>query len=260
MNFLPIAAVFILVIPIILIAGLIKQIGKRCDFYEYIILSSGSVLLSILLFLGLYSWKVGQSVFDTIWNYFRRAFINGPVNGKQILTIYHQWGIFENFTTAEQLADFVIGQIKVTVPAAILLFSLIYGVFLFLIIRVITKKLASPVPAVPAFENWALPRRVALGLLLLLLGFILVNSIGNANVEAAQYTTTVLISFMFSITGLSVVWFFLKAGQVPTPLRWLLAIIIFVLLGFALPILGIVDHFLHLRIRYKYKFRTMDGE
>lgn len=259
MNFLPIAAVFIFIIPIILIVGLIKRIGKKSDFYEYILLSSGSVLFSILLYLGLYSWKVGQSAFDTIWNFFRQAFVHGPVNGNQMLAIYHQWGVFENFTTAEQLADFLIGQMRMNVPAAILLFSLIYGVFLFLIIRLIISKLASPVPAVPAFENWTLPRRISLGLILLLLGFFLVNALGIANVEVAQYTITVLISFLFSIIGLSVVWFFLKAGRVPSPLRWLLAIIVYLILGFVLPILGIVDQFIHLRIRYKNRFRTTNG-
>ena len=50
MDFLPIAALFIFIIPIILITGLIKRIGKRSDFYEYILFSTGSVLLSILLF------------------------------------------------------------------------------------------------------------------------------------------------------------------------------------------------------------------
>lgn len=259
MDFLPIAALFIFIIPIILITGLIKRIGKRSDFYEYILFSTGSVLLSILLFLGLYSWKKGQTVFDTVWSYFRQIFVNGPVNGSQMLDVYHQLGLFENFTTAGQLADFLIGQMKMMVPAAILLFSLIYGVFLFLIIRIIIRRLDSPVPVVPAFEHWTLPRRLFLGLILLFLGFFLVNALGIANVEAAQNTMTVLISFLFSITGLSVLWFFLKAGRVPSPLRWLIAIIVYLILGFALPVLGIVDQFIHLRIRYKNKFRTTNG-
>ena len=157
MNFLPIAAVLILILPIVLIAVLIKRVGKRLEFFEYMVLSAGSVLLSILLCLRLYYWLKGQSVFDVIWNSIRQAFLHGPVNAGQMLAVYHEWGLFQNFTSAEQLADFMIGQIQITVPAIILLSSLIYGGILFLLIRLIFKNLSIPAPAVPAFEDWTLP-------------------------------------------------------------------------------------------------------
>ncbi len=259
MNFLPIAAVLILILPIVLIAVLIKRVGKRLEFFEYMVLSAGSVLLSILLCLRLYYWLKGQSVFDVIWNSIRQAFLHGPVNAGQMLAVYHEWGLFQNFTSAEQLADFMIGQIQIMVPAIILLSSLIYGGILFLLIRLIFKNLSIPAPAVPAFEDWTLPRRAAVSLILLPASFLIINMLGIANVEAAQLAVTVLASFVFSVMGMSVLGYFLKAGRVPSVLRWLLLILAYALFGFFLTLLGIVDQFLHLRIRYRNKFRITNG-
>ena len=254
MNLLPIAAVFIFMVPILLIAGLIKRLGKRSDFYEYIILSSGSVLLSILLYLGLYAWVKRQSAFDAVWNSFRQDFLHGPIGAEQVLSIYHQLGFFENFTTGGQLADFLIGQMKMVVPAGILLFSLVYGVIVFLVTRLIMKRLGFSVCAVRAFEDWALPRRMAFGLIILLLISFLAGSLGIARFEVIRYTIAVLISFLFTVLGLSVLWFFLKAGRVPSVFRWLLTILAFLVAGFALPFLGLLDQLVLIRLRYKKRF------
>lgn len=259
MNLQPIAAVFIFIVPIVLIAGLIKGFGKRSDFYEYIILSSGSVLLSILLYLGLYTWLRGQSAFDTVWSSFRQTFLHGVIDADQLLDIYHQWGLFKNFTAADQLADFLIGQMKMTVPAAILIFSLIYGVVIFLITRLVMKKLGFPVSAVLAFGDWTLPRGMAFGLIILLLISFLGGGLGIGNFEVIQYTITMLIFFLFTVLGLSVLWFFLKAGRVPSVLCWLLAILAILMVGFALPFLGLLDQLIHMRTRYKNKFLIKNG-
>ena len=138
MNFLPIAAVLILILPIVLIAVLIKRVGKRLEFFEYMVLSAGSVLLSILLCLRLYYWLKGQSVFDVIWNSIRQAFLHGPVNAGQMLAVYHEWGLFQNFTSAEQLADFMIGQARQRY-LPLFCFLLIYGGILFLLITIYSK-------------------------------------------------------------------------------------------------------------------------
>ena len=177
----------------------------------------------------------------------------------QMLSFYHEMGLFQNFTTAEQLVEFLIGQIKVTVPAVILLFSLIYGVLLFLIIRLIIKKMGFPTPAVPEFEDWTLPRGMAAGLIILLLVSLLGNSLAIANFEVIQLTIAALVSFLFTVLGISVLWFFLKVGQVPSVLRWLIAVLACLFVGLALPFLGVLDQVIHIRLRYKNKFRMMNG-
>jgi len=259
MNSMPFVALLILIIPVILIVYIIKTYGKRLDFFEYMLLSVGSVLLSILFCLELYKWIKGGSVFDVMWSSIRQVFLESIINEDQLLAMYHEWGLFQNFTTAEQLVDFMIRQLKIMLPAGILIFSLIYGAVLFFIIRLIMKNLNVSIPIVPAFEDWFLPRRIAASLILLPLTFLVISMLGIANVEAAQFAVTILLYFVYSVLGLSVLSFFLKAGRVPSVLRWLLLILAYILFGFFLTLLGILDQFLYLRIRYKNKFRTVNG-
>jgi uncharacterized protein YybS (DUF2232 family) len=253
MSLQPVAGIFLLVLPIALIAGLVWGLGKRSDFYENVLLSSGSVLLSELLYLKVYSIIAGRSAFDAVWDSFRRVFITAA-NAGDLLSMYHQMGVFKNFTSSGQLADFLIGQMKIAVPAFLLISSIVYGMLLFFIIRFIVKLTGRDVPVVPAFEEWALSRGMSLGLIILLLASFIGRWLGIANFGVVQFTVTVLISFLFTVLGLSVLWFFLKAGRVPSVIRWLLAILVYLIVGFGLPFLGMLDHVLHIRRNYRNKF------
>jgi uncharacterized protein YybS (DUF2232 family) len=253
MNLQPVAGIFLIALPILLIAGLVWGLGKRSDFYENVLLSSGSVLLSILLYLKVYSIIAGRSVFEAVWESFRQAF-TAAADAGQFLSMYHEMGLFKNFTTSRQLADFLIGQMKIAVPAFLLISSIVYGMFLFFIIRFVIKLTGREVSAVPAFEEWALSRGMGFGLIILLLVSLIGNWLGIANFEVVQFTVTVLISFLFTVLGLSVLWFFLKAGRVPSVIRWLLTVLIYLFVGFALPFLGMFDHLFRMRRNYKSKF------
>ncbi|MGI6537519.1 MAG: DUF2232 domain-containing protein [Caldicoprobacterales bacterium] len=260
MNFLQtIMAILFFIVPVIMIAGLMKRFGQKLDFYENIMTSTFSVLISAILYLLLYRWVSGRSAFDVLWDGIRSLFVNDAVNTDRILSVYHQWGFFENFTTAEQLADFMISQLKQTVPAVIILWSLIYGIVLFLIIRFVMKKLGLAVPVVRPFEYWALPKGMALGLLVLLLVSFFGAGLGIKNFEIVQITITALISFLFTIVGLSVIWYFLKAGNIPAVLRWIIIILIYLFFGFVVPILGLLDQLFHMRMNYRNKFLFKNG-
>mgnify|MGYP000865069845 CR=1 FL=1 len=254
MNLQPVAGFFLIVVPILLIAAWIWGLGKRSDFYENILLSSGSVLLSILLYLKVYSVIAGQSAFDAIWDSFRRGFANGAVNSGEILSMYHSLGIFKNFTTVQQLAEYLVGQLKLAVPAFLLISSVLYGMLLFFVIRFVIKRLGREMAPIPAFEEWALPRGMGFGLIILLLVSLFGSWLGIPNFEVVQFTVTALISFLFTVLGLSVLWFFLKAGRVPAVLRWLLTILLYLFVGFGLPFLGMLDHIFRMRRNYRNKF------
>ncbi|NLB41581.1 MAG: DUF2232 domain-containing protein [Clostridiales bacterium] len=261
MDFLqPILSTIFLLLPIILIAGLIKRLGKKVSFYEYILLSAGSVLFSLVLYLITYRWINSQSAFDAIWSSFRQSFTSGIVDANQLLSLYHQWGIFQNFTTAEQLVDFFISEMKNAVPAVIVLSSLIYGVALFLIIRLILKLFDYQTSAVRRFEEWNLPKGMAMGLVILMLVSLMGQNLGIPRFEIVNFTITALISFLFMIMGLSMLWFFLKAGNVPAAVRWVLIILILLILGTILPFLGLIDQLFHLRVRYRNKFLFKNGK
>lgn len=261
MHFLhPILSIIFLLLPIILIGGLIKRLGKKVNFYEYVLLSAGSVLLSLVLYLIMYGWINSQSAFDAIWGSFRHSFTNGAVDANQLLKLYHQWGIFQNFTTGEQLVGFFIAEMKNAVPAIILISSLIYGVALFFIIRLILKRFDYETSAVRRFEEWNFPKGMAIGLVILMLVSYIGQNLGIPRFEVVNLTITALISFLFMVMGLSMLWFFLKAGNVPGVVRWVLIIFIFIFLGAILPFLGLLDQLLHLRTRYRNKFLFKNGK
>jgi hypothetical protein len=249
-----IGGIFLVIMPVLLITGYIRGLGKRSDFYESILVSSGSVLVSSLLYLKAYSMIAGRSPFDTVWDFFRLIFQIGAVNTEQILTIYHDMGIFKNFTTAEQLVNFMIGQMKQAIPAFLLISSMIYGMFLFFVIRYIFKRLSYDTPVIPPFEEWRLPRGMGFGLIILLLASFIGKWMDISNFEVVQLTVTALFSFLFTVLGLSVLWFFLKAGRVPAVIRWLLAILAMLIVSFVLPILGMLDHLFQMRLNYRNKF------
>ena len=253
-------ALLFTILPVVLITGLIVSLGKRADFYEYILLSAGSVLVSFLGYHVAYSLINGQSIFVALWASTRETLLHGVVDMKQLLSFYHQMGIFKNFTAPEQLVDFTIGQLKTAIPAAVILFSMVYGVALFLLIRQIRKWMGHESPRVPSFEEWTLPRGMVFGLILLLLAAILGQGLGIPNLEVVQFTISSLISFLFTVLGLSVLWYFLKAGRVPTVLRWVLSILGFLFLGFALPFLGLFDQLFRIRWNYRNKFLFKNGK
>ncbi|HHY82227.1 MAG TPA: DUF2232 domain-containing protein [Clostridiales bacterium] len=259
MNSQPLTAIFLVIAPVILITGLIKGFGKRFNFYEHILASAGSVLLSILVYLKLYSKVYGQTAFDPFWKSFRQLFTSGVINADYILSMNHQLGMFRNFDTAEQLAGFFIEQMKMAIPAVLLIFSLAYGVFLFLILRLIMKKFGYSTQPVLPFEEWSLPRGMGMGLVVLLLIAIMGRGLGISNFEVVQFTIAALLSFMFTVLGLSVLWFFLKAGRVPAVIRWILAILVYLFVGFGLPFLGMFDHIFHMRWKYENKFLFKNG-
>jgi len=259
MNLQALAVILLFIAPVGLITGLIIWFGKRFNYYENILASAGSVLLSVLLYLKLYSLITGQSVFEPLWNDIRQLFVSGVINSDYILSIYHKMGNFSNFTTAEQLAGFIIEQMKITIPAVLLIFSLIYGIILFSIIRLIMKKLGyTTLPVIP-FEEWALPRGMGIGLVFLLIVSYIGRSLGISNFEVIQFTIAALVSFLFMVLGLSVLWFFLKAGNVPAVLRWILTIIIYFTVGFGLPFFGMFEHIFQIRLRYKSKYIIKNG-
>ena len=195
-----------------------------------------------------------------MWTSFLRVFTNGAVDTDQLLSLYHQWGIFENFTTARQLGDYLVSQMKMVVPAAVILFSLTHGTALFLIIRLILKRLGYETSAVRSFGEWTLPKGMAYGLIILLLAVLLGRNLGISNLEVVYITFAALIFFLFMVMGLSMLWFFLKAGNVPALLRWILMILIFLLFGTLPPFIGLLDQLFQLRIRYRNQFIIKNGK
>jgi uncharacterized protein YybS (DUF2232 family) len=149
---------------------------------------------------------------------------------------------------------------QLMVPSALLIFSIVFGVLNFLVARLVLQKLHREVPFVPEFGGWSLPRGMGFGFLLLLLFSYLGSTVGIGHFQGVFLTVYSLVSFIFMVQGLAVLWYFLKAGRVSTPLRWILMVFIYVVfhmiltLNMGLTILGITDQVFRLRKSHQGKF------
>ncbi len=258
--FQPLLGILFMILHFFLVVGLSYGLRKRWDFYENILLSSLGAIASILIALKGYSLFSGQAFFDTLWQGVRDLFLNGTVDFNRILVMYHQMGILKEFTNAAQLAEFFIDRMQVMIPTAIIIFSLIVGVLNLVVARLVLRRFHYEVPYIPEFGDWALPRGMGLGFLVLLLASYLGTGLGIDNFHVVFLTIYSLISFIFMVQGLSVLWYFLKAGNVPLPLRWVLMILIYIFvhmlltLNMGLTLLGMFEQIFRLRKRYRDKF------
>lgn len=245
----PEAGIYLLALNVFPVLGLTLAHQKKFSLRETAFISAGGLLLSFVLFLLTYSVFAGRSLFDEFWQSIRAFIVDGFIDFKSVLETYHSMGLFENFTTEGQLADFLINEIKQYVPYTVIVLSLTLGFLYFLTSRYVLKRMGRHVADIPPFDEWLLPRGVGFGFLVLLLVSYLGSRLGIARFDTVLITITLLVSFLFSVLGLSVVWFFLKAWNLPVPLRFVIIIPggLLLSMGMGLAIIGMADHLLGLR-------------
>jgi len=243
-----------------LVAGLSAGLHKKMDFFENILLSSGGVLLSILLTLKLYALMAGHTFFDALWRNVRNFASGSVVDFDRMLNMYHQLGLFKGIENSLQLTELVISQMQLLIPSALLIFSLVIGVLNLVAARQALKRLRLEAGYVPAFGEWSLPRGMGQVFLLFLLVSYLGSMMSGGSMQVVFLTISSLVSFIFTVQGISVLWFFLGAGRVPVPLRMLICIFIYIFvhmlltLNMGLTFLGILDQTLNLRKSYRNRF------
>lgn len=256
----PEAGIYLLALNVFSVLGLPLGYRKKLSSRESTLISAAGVLLSIVLFLFLYSLFAGQSLFDVLWQSVREFIVDGFIDFKSVLKTYHSMGLFENFTTEGQLADFMINEMKNYVPYTVIVFSLSIGFLNFLVSRSVLKRMGRYVADILSFHEWHLPRGMGLGFLVLLLVSYLGSRLGIARFDTVLITITLLVSFLFSVLGLSVVWFFLKAWKLPTALRFIIIIPggLLLSMGMGLAIIGMADHLLELRRIFMNRLKTQE--
>ncbi|HPT79222.1 MAG TPA: DUF2232 domain-containing protein [Candidatus Atribacteria bacterium] len=256
----PEAGIYLLALNVFPVLGLTLAHHKKLSSRETTLISAGGILLSFVLFLTLYSVFAGRSLFDEFWQSVRAFFVDGFIDFKGVLKTYHSMGLFKNFTTEGQLADFLINEMKHYVPYTIIVFSLSIGFVHYLASRYVLKRMGRYVADIPPFDEWLLSRGMGLGFLVLLVVSYFGSRLGIARFDTVLTTITLLVTFIFSVLGLSVVWFFLKAWNLPTPLRLLIIIPggLLLSLGMGLAIVGMADHLLGLRRVYMNRLKPQE--
>ncbi|HZJ82712.1 MAG TPA: DUF2232 domain-containing protein [Clostridia bacterium] len=252
----PFLGIIVFILNLFIFLGLWVVYHKKLQMNEAVVLSAGGTLLSIFVSLQAFTWMMGESFFDFLWNNLKAFFNTNPTNINKMVEIYQKLGMLDKAYSADRLADILMGQMRELVPllpSMLIITSLIIGGLNFLISRIVLKKLNISVPHVPSFKNWALPRGTGRGLM----GLIALSIIGVwvklPNFEIVLYTVSSIFTFIFTIQGMSVVAFFLKEKKVPGIISFIILIAAFILLSVALTFMGIFEQIFGVRRAYNMK-------
>jgi len=255
----PFLGLLVFIFNIIPLLGLTWAFNKRLKAHECTIVSSASVLASILINFKVFELIVGKSFFDFISETIQEFF---TINSKSMLAIvqaYERLGLLDKVYPPEEFAKLMINQLRMLmpiVPSILLILSIIVGLALFLLSRVILKRLKIAVPFVPPFRDWALPRGTSRGFLLIMVISIIGMFMGIKNFDVVLYTITALFSFVFFIQGLATAAFFLKAVNLPKVVQILILIIAFIFMSAALSFIGLFEQIFGFRRAYSNRIRS----
>lgn len=247
-------AVFLMNFPLVVV--LAWTIKRRLDLFEYIIVSAGAVLVSVLAFLKAFLLFTGQTVFEYMANSIRRFFSSNILDFSRIIDLYAQLKMIEKPVSVVEFAEVIIGQLEQFmpfVPSALIIFSLLYGTMNLLVSRMALKKLGYVLDGLPEFSEWMLPKGAGLGFMAMLFVAYVGSLLHVKNFEVVFYTVLSLCSFVFSIQGMAVLMFFmkLKMGKVPSFLRAVILAVLFMIAPTLLMSIGILEQVFKLRSVYR---------
>jgi uncharacterized protein YybS (DUF2232 family) len=250
----PLLGLMMVVFNFFLVVGLSWAMKKQLELFEYIVISAAAVLVSSLLSMKMFSLFMGQSVLEYIEKSIRTFFTSNVIDFSRILDLYYKWNIIEQPMNTAEFIELFIGRLEQFVPfipASLLVFSLIFGNINFLISRLVLKKFRAEVPEIPEFSDWALPKGAGLGFLAMMVIVFIGNLLKVENFEVVFFTVSSLISFIFTIQGLSVAAFFLKTKKLSGFLKNLILVVVFMLIPMVLVTLGVLEQIFKLRRAYR---------
>ena len=249
----PYLGIIVFLLNVFIVLSLMVVYRKKLDMNESIVLSAGSLVLSVIVSIQAFSWMTGESFFGFLWNRIETILNSNLVQVNRIMEFYKTLGLIDNGYSAEGFIQMTIGQMKDMVPlipSTLLITSLLLGGLNFLVSRLLLKKQGLSVPVLPPFRRWFLPRGTGRGFFGLMLVAIIGTLINLPNFDVVLYTISSVFTFVFTIQGLSVVSFFLAEKQVSGFVGVLILVAAFILLSFALTFLGIFEQIFAVRRAY----------
>lgn len=254
----PYLGFLVFIFNIIPLLGITWAFNKMMKANECVIVSSASILASTLINFKAFELIIGKSFFDFISENIQEFFTVNAESSLALAQLYESLGILDRVYSPEEFALLMAGQLKMLtpiVPSILLIFSIVAGVALFLLSRLILKRFSIAVPYVPPFRNWALPRGTGRGFLLIMIIAVIGMFMGINNFDIVLYTITALFSFIFFIQGLATAAFFLKASNLPQIVQVLILIVAFIFMSAALSFIGLFEQIFGFRNAYSNRTR-----
>lgn len=141
---------------------------------------------------------------------------------------------------------------KLAVPGAIIVFCMVFAYVNYGVISWVVGKTGKKISKLPPFRAFSLPKNIVIGSLLIYLLSYLAISIGFIGESLLMFNLEMLFTFVFSIQGLAVVFYFGYFKRIPKIIVFIVsAIFVFTWLGQTfLFLLGLTDLVLDIRKRF----------
>jgi hypothetical protein len=237
------------------------MIRSKRRFRDSVVVSSGLLLLGIVLAIALVSLLARETIADYIVNYFGNA-VKG-MGDAEIISLYQIVRASDLLTGAITQAALLStppaqaivtmqGMLRDTLSVwfvtIIGLYSLLMGLLCYVIPRAAVKRKTEVAP-VPAFSDYELPRRLWLAFLLSYVSAMAGASFGWRSFDIVQITIYNLYAFVFSIQALSFLDYMYRKRNMGTGVRTVLHVLSAVILSMVLMWIGIIENIMSLRSR-----------
>ena len=238
----------LLIIIFIPIPIMMRYMLTGRNAYRGILEGSMSAVTGVAL-VFLVFWSVtGTSFFDVLNSALNQMSIEDMNQGS-----YYMAGIKELEPEAmQQTLEKVKEMAKLAFPGTLIVFSVVIAYLNYGLLSWILLKTGRKISALPPFRTFSLPKNIIIGsLIIYILSYITAN-MGIIDKDLIMYSLELLFTFVFSIQGLAVVFFFGYVKRIPKFVVLIVsAIFLLTWLGQTfLFLLGLLDLVLDIRKRF----------
>jgi len=238
----------LLIMIVIPVPIMMKYMLTGRSAYRGILEGSLSAMTGVTL-LFLVFWSMTGATFFEVLN----SVLNQVKIEDMNLTGYYMMGMKELSPDKLQLAlDNMKEMTKLAVPGVIIVFCMIIAYLNYAVISFIVSKTGRKISTLPPFRTFSLPKNIVMGSLIIYLLSYITAEMGIIDKSLMMFNLQMLFTFVFSIQGLAVVFYFGNAKKIP---KFILIIVsgIFILTWLGetfLFFLGLTDVVLDIRKRF----------
>jgi len=242
------------------------SVRKRKRFSSSVIFASVVALAGVALVFGLIWLKDGMTPVNYIVKNASDLF--DQFTDKEVTLLYQSARVMDIQTGAitqeavlatprAQAISTMLSQLheivnELLVPIA-LIWSLLAGLLSYLVARAGAKKTGIPLQAIPAFSEWALPRRFWLAFIASYVAALIAENLNLIPSGLLSPTVAFVYGFLFSVQALSLADFLFKARDMRRGLRIGVHIVAVLLFGTLLMWVGIFENTVQFRRRIQEK-------
>lgn len=238
----------LLIMIIIPIPVMMKYMLTGRNAYRGILEGSMSAMTGVALVFLMFWSMTGATFFEVINSALSQLSVE-DMN----LSSYYMMGMKELEPDAMKLVlENVKEMTKLALPGTIIVFSLVIAYLNYAVISWVFRKSGRKISALPPFRAFSLPKNIIMGsLIIYLLSYITAN-MGIIDKSLIMFNLELLFTFVFSIQGLAVVFYFGHTKKIPKFVLIIVAgIFIMTWLGQTfLFLLGLTDVVLDIRKRF----------